>query len=1582
MRKEWLLILLICLAGCIPKGFIITEETAEDVSECPQLTIESSLDPAPAKEITTITIVSDKLLINSPTVIITQHYEKRGTDITKSMETTDQMTWQGTYTVKPGYEGKALIEVLNALDEDGNKGYGTASFEVILPEEGAEETESDQEVEYEEVIWHDIRGEYGETGAAQAPMLTPQMISNNVSCIDGDDKRVWLGTNYGIGQYDRLTQGWMGFLNKKGGMGNSIRCLAIDDDIIWFGSQGDGLFRYQDSTGKWLAFPADNKCPDPNINDILIVNNTVWAATNKGLSKYDKLSKQWISYTLQTTYNQLISEKITKIAWLYPCLWVGTDKGLMSYDPLSDVWQDQTGICSKGITCLFMDKNDLWIGTLDNGIIQYNTTDNGTKTYTTANGLCSNSILSLKADTSHVFVGHSGGISMLDKSNDTWMSFTHTKIGDIIRPLDDIQAVYFENDNPWIGMNTGLVDISQSQLMEIIQPTIIELNPAPDTVLSTAYLKITAKYEDNINGSGIDPLATLLWVDGVQVYGTVTAQEIYYKPISPLTEGEHSLEIQVADKCGNIAARKNTFSITLPKLSYKLLVSRAYVKPGGEISVTIEASEELQGTPTASLSFADSRMLFIAGTSKVAAPSIMEDGTLAGTSTVFGSWTTIDRKKWRGTTIVPINALGMGTVTVENLKDIHGREPKAEDSPAARIKAVIKDDGSGIIAPQIPRITSLATSAIASVTTNIITGTATPGSFVNLMVDGKTVRTVMANEAGTFTFKNISNILLKAGTAATTITTSATDRTRIASEVSETVATPNLLVDFPRLAGNILKVRGVASQMIGTISGNLVYDQGSVTLRMTVGSGSMGWVGTASIPSGIEGMMGTLTIFGTDSRVLFTGVLMIDTVPPGTPTIAANRTSIGGWIIYGTATGANLVELWSGQRLYGTTIPRDSGRFAFKADPLMIPSGTTTLWAVSMDNAGNRTTSEVVVIYPPLRISAKLPQFAGKMFEVYVANQAISTISGYVSYGIGSVALNMAIVNTDVIGGMGGWVGTASIPDGIEGMGTLTIFATDTCNQQATFTSMLNIDTIPPGTPTIAATYIAITSTTPAGWLVYGTATDAVVVRLWGNENSDGGGTATPSAAGTFSFLLRSVAATTTVYTTSIDKAGNRALSKPLVISEPLRLLGIKMPLLAGKMLEVCGGANHVLGTISGKLMYDTGSVPLSMVVDNNGMTWAGSVSITANVYSVGTLAIFAADIYNQPATFIGTLSIDTIPPSAPIIVATYTTRAGWVIYGTATDAVIVELLVNNQLSGTTTLSTDGTFTFTLGIVTGSTSVQAKSINKAGNRAFSEPLIISPQVVTKGAPVSLATAALVLSNDGGTITISGKNGQTTLMIPPDALAEDSQITITMIAKTTGKLAIANFNAKCEKNMTPLPDSHISISACQTNGKPVSATQAMKLCIPYNDDNHDGIIDETNICVETLKIFKLNETSNRWDMIVDSYPVNARCEVWANINEFGIYAVMSYEQICSLSDVQVYPNPFYPNMNQQCKFSPLPSGRLTIYIYNSAGEQVRILRNGNEWNGNNDHEDPVASGIYFYLIKNAEGKTTGKIGLIR
>ncbi|MBI4777830.1 T9SS type A sorting domain-containing protein [Candidatus Desantisbacteria bacterium] len=386
-------------------------------------------------------------------------------------------------------------------------------------------------------------------------------------------------------------------------------------------------------------------------------------------------------------------------------------------------------------------------------------------------------------------------------------------------------------------------------------------------------------------------------------------------------------------------------------------------------------------------------------------------------------------------------------------------------------------------------------------------------------------------------------------------------------------------------------------------------------------------------------------------------------------------------------------------------------------------------------------------------------------------------------------------------------------------------------------------------------------------------------------------------------------------------------------------------------------------------------------VADNS-----GNIAVRKNTFSIA-LPLGQITPAATTTTTNGTSSLTT-----PTVIIDKNSTSSWIIHGTATEAVIVELWGKQKLYNTTTPQDSGYFVFKTDprrIPVDIATLYIVSVDNAGNRS-SDQMLVSPSSIVSSAPansIQTTTGIFIRSEDGGTITISGKLGQTTLKIPSDALVFDSFVAFVNISENTGKLAVANFSIGHEKNIIPVPDSYHCLSAYQTDGKPVSSTvQAMQLRIPYGDNDCDGIVDETTICVNTLRIFKLNEASNNWEMLTDSYPVTARCEVWANIYEFGIYAVMSCEPSYSLADVKVYPNPFYPDMDQECRFSSLSPGRLTIYIYNSAGEQVRILHRSNEsiisWDGNNDSGEPVASGIYFYLIKGTKGKTTGKIGVIR
>ena len=79
--------------------------------------------------------------------------------------------------------------------------------------------------------------------------------------------------------------------------------------------------------------------------------------------------------------------------------------------------------------------------------------------------------------------------------------------------------------------------------------------------------------------------------------------------------------------------------------------------------------------------------------------------------------------------------------------------------------------------------------------------------------------------------------------------------------------------------------------------------------------------------------------------------------------------------------------------------------------------------------------------------------------------------------------------------------------------------------------------------------------------------------------------------------------------------------------------------------------------------------------------------------------------------------------------------------------------------------------------------------------------------------------------------------------------------------------------------------------------------------------------------------------------------------------------------------QNYPNPFNPTTTISF---------VTLEIYNLKGQKVKtlvdeLLESGNHtviWNGTNDNEKSVSSGIYFYKLKTVNHEETKKMILMK
>ena len=86
--------------------------------------------------------------------------------------------------------------------------------------------------------------------------------------------------------------------------------------------------------------------------------------------------------------------------------------------------------------------------------------------------------------------------------------------------------------------------------------------------------------------------------------------------------------------------------------------------------------------------------------------------------------------------------------------------------------------------------------------------------------------------------------------------------------------------------------------------------------------------------------------------------------------------------------------------------------------------------------------------------------------------------------------------------------------------------------------------------------------------------------------------------------------------------------------------------------------------------------------------------------------------------------------------------------------------------------------------------------------------------------------------------------------------------------------------------------------------------------------------------------------------------------------------------------QNYPNPFNPETT--ISFSLQTAGDVTVDIYNIKGQKVKSLVNDHKdagrhsvvWNGTDENNKNVSSGVYFYKLKSGKMSLSRKMILMK
>ena len=211
---------------------------------------------------------------------------------------------------------------------------------------------------------------------------------------------------------------------------NDIITIVEDEDGIWFGTFGGGLYKF-DKKYKFINLkskPLDESSLSENEVISLYIDQSglLWVGTNlgSGINKLQKEHNRFFTFPIKTIKNQSLNDNI---------VW--------------EIYED--------------DNNNLWIGTFRGGVNIYNPANKKFTYLTKNNGLLSNHIRDIIKDKyGNYWIGtYSGGLTFYNAATNKIKNFSYKENNAGSVSANQIQSLFIEKDSIlWIGTFGGGLD--------------------------------------------------------------------------------------------------------------------------------------------------------------------------------------------------------------------------------------------------------------------------------------------------------------------------------------------------------------------------------------------------------------------------------------------------------------------------------------------------------------------------------------------------------------------------------------------------------------------------------------------------------------------------------------------------------------------------------------------------------------------------------------------------------------------------------------------------------------------------------------------------------------------------------------------------------------------------------------------------------------------------------------------------------------------------------------------------------------------------------------------------------------------
>jgi two-component system, sensor histidine kinase ChiS len=307
-----------------------------------------------------------------------------------------------------------------------------------------------------------------------------------------------------------------------------ILTLALDKEgWIWAGTYGGGVVSFNPITGAIQQYVNNRKDPNSINNDnvrsiIVDRNNNVWInGFYSGVSVYNKKTNKFKHYRNELfEKNSLLSDWSQRVFEdSKGTIWLTTFKGLNRYNPDTDNFTSfqfkspgySQYACNHLLDMTEASDSNLWIGTIDAGIICFNRDDYSYKFYSVEQGLSSNSVKGVIEDENkNLWLATSNGVTKFNIVTKAAVRYT---IQDGMTPFpfyfnskfrDQKGKIYLGNSKGYLMINPEINDnnISVPPIVitgiDIFGKPLQEYYKNQDSTIHVSFLKeIRLNYSQN-----------------------------------------------------------------------------------------------------------------------------------------------------------------------------------------------------------------------------------------------------------------------------------------------------------------------------------------------------------------------------------------------------------------------------------------------------------------------------------------------------------------------------------------------------------------------------------------------------------------------------------------------------------------------------------------------------------------------------------------------------------------------------------------------------------------------------------------------------------------------------------------------------------------------------------------------------------------------------------------------------------------------------------------------------------------------------------------------------------------------------